>query len=139
MQSGSPETIVRSDAACQESLADSSFDLVCSTNGFFVWIADLQAVFREIARILKPGGSLVYFDVHPFQRPWRDQVHPIEMEKPYWSTGPFQPRDSDSYQFNWTLADLLNPMAASGLMLVQVLESPARDTRYLEGVLSGGC
>lgn len=64
-------------------------------------------------------------------------MHPIEMEKPYWSTGPLQPRDSDSYQFNWTLADLLNPMAASGLMLVQVLESPARDTRYWRGSSQG--
>ncbi len=95
-------SFVRSDAACQESLADSSFDLVCSTNGFFVWIADLEAVFGEVVRILKPGGSYVYFDVHPFQRPWKDQAIAVEMEKPYWSTGPFQPRDSDSCEFNWT-------------------------------------
>ncbi len=129
-QLGLSISFVRSDAACQESLAASSFDLVCSTNGFFVWIADLDAVFREVARILKPGGSYVYFDVHPFQRPWKDQAIPVEMEKPYWSTGPFQSKDRDSYEFNWTLADLLNPMAAAGLMLVKVLESPARDTRY---------
>ena len=129
-QIGLSISFVRSDAACQESLADSSFDLVCSTNDFFVWIADLEAVFGEVARILRPGGSYVYFDVHPFQRPWKDQAIPIEMGKPYWSTGPFQPRGSDSYEFNWTLADLLNPMAAAGLMLVKLLESPARDTRY---------
>ena len=129
-QLGLSISFVRSDAACQESLADSSFDLVCSTNGFFVWIADLEAVFSEVARILKPGGSYVYFDVHPFQRPWKEQATPLAMEKPYWSTGPFQSQDRASYEFNWTLADLLNPMAAAGLMLVKLLESPARDTRY---------
>ena len=126
-------SFIRSDAACQESLADSSFDLVCSSNGFFVWVAHLDAVFGEVARILNPGGHYVYFDVHPFQRPWKDQAIPVEMEKPYWSTGPFQSQDQDSFQFNWTLADLLNPMAAAGLMLVKVLESPARDTRYWQG------
>ena len=129
-QLGLSISFVRSDAACLDSLADSSFDLVCSTNGFFAWIADLDAVFGEVARILRPGGSYVYFDVHPFQRPWKDQAIPLEMQKPYWSTGPFQRRDRDSYEFNWTLADLLNPMAAAGLMLVKLLESPARDTRY---------
>lgn len=46
-QLGLSISFVRSDAACQESLADSSFDLVCSTNGFFVWIADLEAVFCD--------------------------------------------------------------------------------------------
>ncbi len=82
-QLGLSISFVRSDAAYLESLADSSFDLVCSTNGFFVWIADLEAVFWEVARILKPGGSFVYFDIHPFQRPWKDQGIPIEMEKSY--------------------------------------------------------
>ncbi len=58
---------------------------------------------------------------------------PLAMEKPYWSTGPFQSQDRDSYEFNWTLADLLNSMAAAGLMLVKILERPARDTRYCQG------
>lgn len=132
-QLGLSIAFLRSDAACQESLADSSFDIICSTNGFFVWVADLGAVFSEVARILKPGGSYVYFDVHPFQRPWKDQAIAVEMEKPYWCTGPFRSLDQDSYEFNWTMADLLNPMAAAGLVLVKLLESPARDTRYWQG------
>ena len=74
-------SFIRADAAWLEPLADSRFDLVCSTAGFFVWIADLRGVFGEIARILRPGGSYVYYDVHPFQRPWKEQVTPIEMEK----------------------------------------------------------
>ena len=123
-------SFVRLDSAGMGSLADSSFDVVCSTNGFFVWIADLEAVFREVARILEPGGCYVFFDVHPFQRPWKEQGVAVEMEKPYWSTGPFRKRGTDSCNFHWTLADLLNPMAAAGLTLVRLLESPARDTRY---------
>jgi SAM-dependent methyltransferase len=132
-QLGLSISFVRADAANLKPLADSSFDLVCSTNGFFVWIADLRAVFGEVARILVPGGSYVYVDIHPFQRPWKDQVDKIEVEKSYWKTGPFKPSNSESYEFNWTLADLLNPMAAAGLALVKLLESPASDTRYWHG------
>ncbi len=72
---------VRADAADMP-LAGCSFDLVCSTNGFLIWLADLSVVFSEIARILKPGGHYVFYDVHPFQRPWKDQVTPIETVKP---------------------------------------------------------
>ena len=126
-------SFVRADAANLEPIADSSFDLACSTNGFFVWIADLGAVFSEVARILKPDESYVYVDIHPFQRPWVDRIGQVEIAKPYWETGPFQPSDSASYQFNWTIADLLNPMAASGLVLLSLFESPAGDRRFWHG------
>lgn len=121
---------VRSDAADLGFAADSTFDLVCSTNGFFVWIADLGGVFREVSRILKPGGAYVFYDIHPFMRPWKKQVTPIEMEKPYWDTGPFRESADGSYEFNWTLADLLNPLAQAGLTLKKVLESPAQDPGF---------
>ena len=55
-QLGLSVSFVRADAAHLEPLGDSSFDLVCSTNGFFVWISDLESVFAEVARILVLGG-----------------------------------------------------------------------------------
>ena len=124
---------VRSDAANLGFAVDSTFDLVCSTNGFFVWIADLGGVFREVSRILKPGGAYVFYDIHPFMRPWKGQVTPIEMEKPYWNTGPFQESADGSYEFNWTLADLLNPLAQAGLTLKKVVKSPAQDSGFWQG------
>ena len=121
---------VRSDAADLGFAADSTFDLVCSTEGFFVWIADVGAVFREVSRILKPGGTYVFNDIHPFMRPWKEQMTPIEMAKPYWDTGPFRSLRDESYEFNWTLADLLNPLAQAGLTLKKVVESPAQDPGF---------
>lgn len=41
---------VRCDAADLASIPDAGFDMVCSTNGFFVWIADLAGVFAEVNR-----------------------------------------------------------------------------------------
>ncbi len=126
---GLPITFVQADAADLSPIGSEGFDLVFSSQGFFVWIADLQAVFSEVCRILRPGGHYVFYDVHPFQRPWKDQVMPIEVVKPYWDTGPFDGAEG-SFGFNWTLADILNPLATAGLILRRTLESPAEDSRF---------
>ena len=129
-QLGLPITFVQSDAADMKLIGNAEFDLVCSSNGFFVWIAELYEVFNEIFRILRPGGHYIFYDVHPFQRPWKDQFTPIEVSKPYWETGPFQDEEDGTFEFNWTLAEILNPLAASGLILKRIKESPAEDSGY---------
>ena len=129
-QLGLPITFVQADAADLRLIGNSEFDLVFSSNGFFVWISDLQAVFSEIYRILRPGGCYVFYDIHPFQRPWKDQTLPIEVAKSYWETGPFEDEEQGTVEFNWTLADILNPLASSGFILRQALESPAKDSRF---------
>ena len=58
-----------------------------------------------------------------------EQTTPIEVAKPYWDTGPFDGAEG-SFGFNWTLADTLNTLAASGLTLRRILESPAEDSRF---------
>ncbi len=127
---GLPITFVQADAADLSPIENAEFDVVFSSNGFFVWIADLQAVFTEIYRILRPGGHYVFYDIHPFQRPWKDQTKPMEVAKPYWETGPFEDEEEGSIGFNWTLADILNPLTTSGLILRRILESPAKDSRF---------
>lgn len=75
----------------------------------------------------------IFYDIHPFMRPWKEQIHPLEMEKPYWETGPFDDAESGTCEFNWTLADLLNPMAQSGFILRKIRETSAKDARFWEG------
>ncbi len=125
---------LRCDATDLSPAAAGNFDLVCSTNGFFVWIADLAAVFKAVNRILKPGGFYVFYDIHPFQRPWKDQ-NDIEMQKPYYETGPFsyQELGQTTYNFHWTLGDITNVLCASGLSLKRMAESPAVNARFWEG------
>ena len=128
-----PITFAQADAADLTPVGDAEFDLVFSSNGFFVWISDLHPVFSEILRILRPGGHYVFYDIHPFQRPWKDQLRPIEAGKSYWETGPFGDEETGSFEFHWTLADILNPLTASGFVLRRILESPAKDSRYWQG------
>ena len=127
---GLPITFVQADAADLSLIGNAEFDLVFSSNGFFVWIADLQAVFSEIYRILRPRGHYVFYEIHPFQRPWKDQIVPIEVAKPYWETGPFKDEEECAFGFNWTLADILNPPTTLGFILRRIFESPAEDSRF---------
>lgn len=63
---------VRADATDVRALPHGSFDLVVSTNGFFVWIAEPAALFTAVHAVLMRGGVYVFYDIHPFQRPWAD-------------------------------------------------------------------
>ncbi|MDP6360175.1 MAG: class I SAM-dependent methyltransferase [Planctomycetota bacterium] len=123
---------IRADAADLASVGDAEFDLVCSTNGFFVWIAEPGRVFSAVNAVLKPGGHYIFYDIHPFMRPWKNQTSPIEMEKPYFETGPFEHDGSTgrTYEFNWTLSDIVNPLLESGLVLRRIAEAPSQDSRF---------
>jgi ubiquinone/menaquinone biosynthesis C-methylase UbiE len=125
---------LRCDAAALTPLKSNSFDLVCSTNGFFVWISDLAVVFREVCRVLKPGGHYVFYDVHPFQRPWKEQTE-IAVRKPYNKTGPFQSGESGQsvYNYHWTVADILNSLVESGLALKRISEDAAKYSDFWTG------
>ncbi|MBI2849742.1 MAG: class I SAM-dependent methyltransferase [Chloroflexi bacterium] len=128
---------VRCDAAGLSFVPSTTFDLMCSTNGFFVWISDLAAVFSAVYRVLKPGGYYVFYDIHPFQRPWKDQ-NVIEMEKPYYETGPFKGDDKQpTHYFHWTLSDIANSLLKSGLSIRRVAESPAVNSRFWGGLSYG--
>ena len=54
---------VRADA-CSLPFADGSFDLIFSSL-MLQWCDDLDAVFAEIARVLKPGGALIFSTFGP--------------------------------------------------------------------------
>lgn len=123
---------VRADAANLTLLADNLFDLVFSSNGFYVWIADLPGVLSEITRVLRPGGYYIFYDVHPFQRPWSHaKVEAIEMVKPYWEVGPtIEEGTNPQYEFHYTMADLVNAIVDSGLLIRRMIESPPSDSRF---------
>jgi SAM-dependent methyltransferase len=115
------------------------FDLILTSNGFFVWISDLSALFQNVSRILRAGGRMISYDVHPFQRPWKDQPQPLEMTKPYWDRRPTGTSASASpvFEYHWTISDILNSAIGSGLSLAQIAESPSENDSFWQSEANG--
>lgn len=109
-QLGLKITFVEADTMQLSPLADNAFDLVYTSNGVHVWLNDLPAMYRNVNRILKPGGVYIMCDVHPFQRPFGEN---LKVVKPYENVGPFE--DEYSIDFAWRVQDILNAMADAGL------------------------
>ncbi|NQX59853.1 class I SAM-dependent methyltransferase [Paenibacillus qinlingensis] len=103
------------------------YDFVYTSNGVHVWINDLKAMYTNIHRILKPSGSYIMFDIHPFLRPFGIKAaKDIKAVKPYDSTGPF----GDVPTFKWRMQDILNAMMSSGLCINHMEEMYAEDGSF---------
>ena len=87
-------------------------------------------MFGEVYRILRPSGYYTFYDIHPFQRPWKGQTIPIAVAKSYWETGPLVDERDGTFEFHWTVADILNSLSETGFILRRILESPADDSRF---------
>lgn len=108
---------VCTDTMTLENIDNSEYDLVYTSNGVHVWLNDLSAMYRNIYRVLKPGGLNILYDIHPFMRPFDDHV---KMIKPYDNIGPFE--DEYTVNFHWRVQDILNAILDSGIQLVHIEE-----------------
>ncbi len=144
---------VRADISDMPNVQSNCFDFACATNGVTIWISDLIGYYYEVCRILRPNGHFISCDVHPFQRPWKDRVKKIEMQKPYFDTGPYKSdylvKDTDAtkhkrnhpaqeekltgYTFHWTMSDIINSVISSRLTLLRIYEEPSEYSRFWQG------
>ena len=118
-------TFVEADTMELAGVPSDTYDLVFTSNGVHVWIEDLPAMYRSIARVMKLGGAYIAYEIHPFQRPFDERTEGacLRVIKPYDATGPFV---DDGVKFHWRLEDILNAMACAGLQLTCLREIPAR-------------
>lgn len=108
---------VQADTMLLDSIPDGAFDLVYTSNGVHVWLNDLPAMYRNVHRILKDGGVYIMCDVHPFQRPFGENLTVV---KPYENVGPFE--DEYNVNYAWRVQDFLNAMADAGLRFIHMEE-----------------
>lgn len=129
------EALVRADAATVP-FADGVFSTVAA-----LWLStdvdDFAAVLREASRVLRPGGVLVYYGVHPcFNGPHTEGradggrvVHPTyrtagwHPPAPWWGEGGIRQRLGMRHV---PLADLLNSFIGAGLTITRI-EEPRSD------------
>lgn len=105
------------DTMALEGVADGAYDFVYTSNGVHVWIDDLPAMYRNICRVMKPGAAYLMYEIHPFQRPFGED---LKVMKPYDWTGPFE--DEEEVTFHWRMMDIVNAMLGAGLTLTHMEE-----------------
>lgn len=123
------------------------FDIVYATYGVFCWIGDLKRWFRTAARFLKPGGFVYVADDHPFagvfedsgRRPVIDYFTDKALRVPPAATYTDGPRRKMPATYEWwyTVADLLDAVKSAGLRLDYFHEHPFTAWRRFAGMRKG--
>lgn len=108
---------VCADTMTLEGIADGAYDFVYTSNGVHVWIDDLPGMYCGIHRVLKPGGVYIMYEIHPFLRPFNDD---LTVKKAYDATGPFE--NNNEVTFGWRVMDIMNALLGAGLTLKHMEE-----------------
>ncbi len=107
-----------------QGLNNDEYDLVYTSNGVHVWICNLEAMYGAFRRILKDGGKYIFFETHPFIRPFDDKTNELRIIKPYDEIGPF----GNPSNFLWRLCDFVNALISSKFKISNMNEFFAEKT-----------
>jgi SAM-dependent methyltransferase len=124
---GVPVPLVQA-SADQLPFAAEMFDVACSAFGAVPFVADAGAVFREVARVLRPGGRWVFAVTHPMRWIFPDDPGPggLTAVQSYFDRTPYVEVDEQGratyVEHHRTLGDHVRGLTAAGLRLVDLVE-----------------
>ena len=107
---------------------EASFDLACSAFGAVPFVGDSDAVMREVARVLRPGGRWVFSVTHPIRWCFPDDPGPrgLTAETSYFDRTPYVEVDDDGrptyVEHHRTLGDRAREIVGAGLDLLDLVE-----------------
>ena len=121
-------------------LGASTLDRVFTAYGVVPFVADSGAVLREAARVLRPGGRLVFSTSHPVRWAFPDDPGPngLTVRTSYFDRTPYVESESGVVTYaehHRTLGDIVRQVVAAGLVLVDLVEPewPARNEEVWGG------
>lgn len=97
------------DSMIMNEIVNDYYDIVYTSNGVHTWISDLPIMHKQFNRILKTGGRYIFFETHPFIRPFDDSTHELKIRKPY----------SDTSNFDWRVQEFVNSLIESGFTITR--------------------
>ncbi|MET9109260.1 class I SAM-dependent methyltransferase [Streptomyces zhihengii] len=107
---------------------DGTFDLACSAYGAVPFVADPVRVFREVRRVLRPGGRWVFSVTHPLRWAFPDEPGPegLSVSASYFDRTPYVEQDEEGravyVEHHRTLGDRVRDVVAGGFRLVDLVE-----------------
>lgn len=126
---------VRSDVYRIPERFDGDFDIAYVTVGALGWLPDLDRYFEVVAWLLRPGGHLFVYEMHPMLDMF-DPESGLEVKHSYFNEVPFESSndpdyyepdkivEATSYWFPHTMADVIGGCLRAGLNLESFEEYP---------------
>ena len=107
---------------------DGAADLVYTGKGAVLWMRDIDAWARDVARVLRPGGHLFVYEAHPAVPLWTwDADEPrIRPDRSYFAESHINDTfpGNGAREWQWTFGQIVTAITKAGLQL-QVLEEYA--------------
>ena len=126
-RSGVRVPLVQADALALP-FAAGAFDVVCTAFGAVPFVADSAAVMREVARVLRPGGSWVFSITHPMRWVFWDEPgeEGLTARNSYFDRRPYVEQGADGVpgyvEQHRTLGDRIRELVAAGFVLRDLIE-----------------
>ncbi len=122
---------VRSDVYSIPAEFDAAFDVAYVSVGVLTWMPDLPAFFAVASRLLRPGGRLLVYELHPTAEMFEPEPGsaPPAPRHSYFDRGPFAESDGldyygnrkypsiTHYSFHHTLGDVLESCLGAGFAI----------------------
>ncbi len=118
------------------------FDVVFTTYGVLCWLPDVPEWARVVARFLRPGGTFVIVDQHPFAACFEEVQGRLELTYPLFQREPFElvtsttyagdealPAARTNYQWSWTVGEMVSSLIDAGLRVECLRELPIESWR----------
>lgn len=107
--------------------ADDAFDLAFSAYGAVPFIADTTSLMRELARVLRPGGRLVFSSTHPVRWAFPDvpDQSGLIAQYSYFDTSPYVERTGGVVTYvehHRTIGGRVRELVDAGLHLTDIVE-----------------
>ncbi|MFI5691935.1 class I SAM-dependent methyltransferase [Kribbella sp. NPDC051586] len=100
---------------------DASADLVYTGKGALIWMRDIDAWARDIARVLRPGGRLFMYEGHPAVPLWTwDNDEPrIRPDRSYFAESHVNDTfpGNGAREWQWNLGQIVTAITRAGLHL----------------------
>jgi len=113
---------------------DATFDRVFTAYGAVPFVADSGALMVEMARVLRPGGRLVFSTSHPWRWSFPDDPseHGLTVRQSYFDTTPYVETDDSGratyVEHHRTIEQRVDEVVAAGLILEGLRELPWKAT-----------
>jgi SAM-dependent methyltransferase len=104
------------------------FDTVFTAYGVVPFVGDSDVVMAEAARVLRPGGQLVFSTTHPMRWAFADDPGQggLTVRQSYFDRTPYVEQDATGaatyVEHHRTMGDRVREISAAGLVLIDLVE-----------------